>query len=74
MVVKKKSNAPKEVGLKDVKKDMLKLIDSVYALEQKIVNVSHRVKKLEARVGIPVWKPIDLYQDTLRLKGLKLMA
>tara|TARA_R100000306_G_C4260508_1_gene85055 strand:- start:315 stop:479 length:165 start_codon:yes stop_codon:yes gene_type:complete len=54
MVVKKKSNAPKEVSLKDVKKDMLKLIDSVDALEQKIVNVSHRVKKLEARVGIPV--------------------
>ena len=54
MVVKKESNAPKEVGLKDVKKDMLKLIDSVDALEQKIVNVSHRVKKLEARVGIPV--------------------
>ena len=53
MVVKKKSNAPKEVGLKDVKKDMLKLIDSVDALEQKIINVSHRVKKLEARVGIP---------------------
>ena len=74
MVVKKKSNAPKKVGLKDVKKDMLKLIDSVDALEQKIINVSHRVKKLEARVGIPVWKPIDLYQDTLRLKGLKLMA
>ena len=55
MVVKKKSNTPKEeVGLKDVKKDMLKLIDSVDALEQKIINVSHRVKKLEARVGIPI--------------------
>ena len=74
MVVKKKSNAPKEVGLKDVKKDMLKLIDSIDALEQKIVNVSHRVKKLEARVGIPIWKPIDLYQDILLLKGLRLMA
>ena len=54
MVEKKKSNAPKEVGLKEIKKDMLKLIDSVDALEQKIVNVSHRVKKLEARVGIPI--------------------
>ena len=54
MVEKKKSNTPKEVGLKEIKKDMLKLIDSVDALEQKIVNVSHRVKKLEARVGIPV--------------------
>ena len=54
MVVKKKSNASKEVGLKEIKKDMLKLIDSVDALEQKIVNVSHRVKKLEARVGIPI--------------------
>jgi len=54
MVVKKKSNAPKEVGLKEIKKDMLKLIDSVDTLEQKIVNVSHRVKKLEARVGIPI--------------------
>ena len=54
MVEKKKSNAPKEVGLKEIKKDMLKLIDSVDALEQKIVNVSHKVKKLEARVGIPV--------------------
>ena len=73
MVVKKKSNTPKEVGLKDVKKDMLKLIDSVDALEQKIVNVSQRVKRLESRVGIPVWKPTDLYQDILLLKGLRLM-
>ena len=54
MVVKKKSNAPKEVGLKEIKKDMLKLIDSVDALEQKIINVSHRVKKVEARVGLPI--------------------
>jgi len=50
----KATNKPKEVGLKEIKKDMLKLIDSVDALEQKIVNVSHRVKKLEARVGIPI--------------------
>jgi len=54
MVEKKKSNAPKEVGLKEIKKDMLKLIDSVDALEQKIVNVSHRVKKVEARLGLPI--------------------
>lgn len=54
MVVKKKSNAPKEVGLKEIKKDMLKLIDSVDALEQRIINVSHRVKKVEARVGLPI--------------------
>ena len=54
MVIKNKSNAPKEVGLKEIKKDMLKLIDSVDALEQRIINVSHRIKKVEARVGLPI--------------------
>ena len=54
MTVKKKSNIPKEVGLKEIKKDMLKLIDKVDLLEQKIVNVSHKVKRVEHRIGMVV--------------------
>jgi predicted nucleic acid-binding Zn-ribbon protein len=38
--------------LKDIKDDMLKMMDNLDSLEQKITNVVHRVKKLETRVGI----------------------
>jgi hypothetical protein len=48
MVDKKKST----VGLKGVKEDLLKVIDKLESLEQKIINVSYRVKRLEQRVGI----------------------
>jgi|TARA_R100000750_G_scaffold34577_1_gene22171 hypothetical protein len=48
MTVKKKQT----VGIKEVKEDLLKVIDKLDSLEQKILNVSHRVKRLEQRVGI----------------------
>ena len=48
MVVRKKQT----VGIKEVKEDLLKVIDKLDSLEQKILNVSHRVKRLEQRVGI----------------------
>ena len=48
MVVRKKQT----VGLKEVKEDLLKVIDKLDSLEQKILNVSHRVKRLEQRVGM----------------------
>ena len=48
MAVKKKST----VGLKGVKEDLLKVIDKLESLEQKIINVSYRVKRLEQRVGM----------------------
>ena len=47
MVDKKKST----VGLKGIKEDLLKVIDKLESLEQQIINVSYRVKKLEQRVG-----------------------
>jgi len=48
MAVRKKQT----VGIKGVKEDLLKVIDKLDSLEQKILNVSHRVKRLEQRVGI----------------------
>ena len=54
MTVKKKSNETKEIGLKEIKKDMLKLIDKIDLREQKIVNISHRVKRIEHRIGMVV--------------------
>ena len=42
----------KNIELKDIKEDMLKIIDKLDLLEQKITNVAHRVKRLETRVGI----------------------
>ena len=38
--------------LKDIKEDMLKIIDKLDSLDQKIVNVAFRVQRLEQRVGI----------------------
>ena len=38
--------------LKDIKEDMLKMMDKLDSLEQKITNVAHRIKRLETRVGI----------------------
>ena len=48
MVVRRKQT----VGIKEVKEDLLKVIDKLDSLEQKILNVSHRVKRLEQRVGM----------------------
>jgi|TARA_R100001244_G_C5066020_1_gene110107 hypothetical protein len=48
MVDKKKSRA----SLKGITEDLLKVIDKLESLEQKIINVSYRVKKLEQRVGM----------------------
>jgi len=48
MTVKKKQT----VGIKEVKEDLLKVIDKLDSLEQKILNVSHRVKRLEQRIGM----------------------
>ena len=48
MTVKKKQT----VGIKEVKEDLFKVIDKLDSLEQKILNVSHRVKRLEQRVGM----------------------
>ena len=48
MAVRKKQT----VGIKGVKEDLLKVIDKLDSLEQKILNVSYRVKRLEQRVGI----------------------
>ena len=49
MAVKKESTT----GLKDVKKDLLKVFTKLDHIEQSIINLSVKVKKLEDRVGIP---------------------
>ena len=41
-----------DTELKDIKEDMLKMMDKLDSLEQKITNVAHRIKRLETRVGI----------------------
>ncbi len=40
-------------GLKEVKKDLLKVINKLSNVEQNIINLSIKVKRLEQRVGIP---------------------
>ena len=47
-----KPAAKKDTELKDIKEDMLKMMDNLDSLEQKIINVSHKVKRLETRIGI----------------------
>jgi len=42
----------KSTELKDIKEDMLKMMDNLDSLEQKITNVAHKVKRLEIRIGI----------------------
>jgi len=49
MAVKKESTT----GLKEVKKDLLKVINKLSIAEQNIINLSIKVKRLEQRVGIP---------------------
>ena len=49
MVVKKASTT----GLKEVKKDLLKMISKLDLIEQNMLNLSIRIKRLENRVGMP---------------------
>ena len=47
-----KTTVKKNTELKDIKEDMLKMMDNLDSLEQKITNVAHKVKRLEIRIGI----------------------
>ena len=49
MVAKKKPIT----GLKEVKKDLLKVINKLDLIEQNILNLSVKIRKLEDRVGVP---------------------
>ena len=49
-----KSNIPKEIGLKEMKKDMLKLIDTIDGLEIKVADISNKLKRIEHRIGMVV--------------------
>jgi len=49
MAVKKESTT----GLKEVKKDLLKMISKLDLIEQNMLNLSIRIKRIENRVGMP---------------------
>ena len=49
MAVKKISTT----GLKEVKKDLLKMISKLDLIEQNMLNLSIRIKRIENRVGMP---------------------
>ena len=49
MVVKKESTT----GLKEVKKDILKMISKLDVIEQNMLNLSIRIKRIENRIGMP---------------------
>ena len=49
MVVKKVSIT----GLKEVKKDLLKVISKIDLIEQNMLNLSIKIKRIENRVGMP---------------------
>jgi septum formation topological specificity factor MinE len=56
MAVKKVSTSGvnmKIAGLKEIKKDILKAISKLDQIEQNMINLSVKIKKLEERVGIP---------------------
>ena len=56
MAVKKVSTSGvnmKISGLKEIKKDILKAISKLDLIEQNMINLSVKIKKLEERVGIP---------------------
>ena len=40
-------------GLKEVKKDLLKMISKLDLIEQNMLNLSIRIKRIENRVGMP---------------------
>ena len=43
----------KIAGLKEVKKDILKAISKLDQIEQNIINLSIKIKRLEQRIGMP---------------------
>jgi len=49
MAVKKESTT----GLKEVKKDLLKMISKLDLIEQNMLNLSIRIKRIENRVWMP---------------------
>ena len=49
MAVKKESTT----GLKEVKKDLLKMISKLDLIEQNMLNLSIRIKRIENRIGMP---------------------
>ena len=49
MVAKKKPTT----GLKEVKKDLLKVISKIDLIEQNMLNLSIKIKRIENRVGMP---------------------
>jgi len=40
-------------GLKEIKKDLLKAINKLNNVEQSMINLSIRIKRIEQRVGMP---------------------
>jgi hypothetical protein len=42
-----------EVGLKEIKADLLKAINKLNNVEQSITNLSIRIKRIEQRIGMP---------------------
>ena len=40
-------------GLKEVKKDLLKMISKLDVIDQNMTNLSIRIKRIENRVGMP---------------------
>ena len=44
----------KKVGLKEVKEDLLKVIDKLETLEQKMKNLTYIVKRLQQKTGMMV--------------------
>ena len=40
-------------GLKEVKKDLLKMISKLDLIEQNMLNLSIKIKRIENRVGMP---------------------
>jgi len=49
MTVKKESI----IGLKEIKKDILKAISKLDQIEQNMISLSIRVKRMEQRIGMP---------------------
>ena len=49
MATKKRSTT----GLKDVKEDLLKVFTKLDHIEQSIINLSIKIKRIENRVGMP---------------------
>ena len=46
-------NKEPTTGLKEVKKDLLKVISKLDLIEQNMLNLSIKIKRIENRVGMP---------------------